>query len=145
MTIRIESNSMLRRLLPLALLLTAGPAGAQSEDLDALTQAPQVMQYRPGCSCPVEDEAVNFLRGLIVDAEVTLAPNRLSINERQATIVNVESADNGVSGRTRVWHSNNTDACGVAFDYGKRYEIAVRELDDGSFETDACLMRRARN
>jgi hypothetical protein len=75
---------------------------------------------------------------------VTLAPDRISINDRQATIMDVAKSSEDVKGRTRIWHTTSEKSCGVTFDYGRTYEIAVRTTEDGEFETDQCLMRQAR-
>ncbi len=118
--------------------------GVQSTD-DALT-APPVLRKVPVNTCTCADArepGIIILEGLIVDAEVTLAPDRISINDRQATIMDVAKSSDGVKGRTRIWHTTSEKSCGVTFDYGRTYEVAVRTTEDGEFETDQCLMRQA--
>ncbi len=118
--------------------------GVQSTD-DALS-APPVLRKVPAntCTCAdVREPGIIILQGLIVDAEVTLAPDRLSINDRQATIMEVAKSTGGVKGRTRIWHTTSEKTCGVTFDYGRTYKVAVRRAEDGKFETDQCLMRQA--
>ncbi len=118
--------------------------GGQSAD-DALT-APPVLRKAPVKTCTCSDAretGIIVLEGLIVDAEVTLAPDRLSINDRQATIMDVAKSsdnDNDIKGRTRIWHTTSEKSCGVTFDYGRTYEVPVRTTDDGEFETDQCLI-----
>ena len=119
-------------------------AGAASMSL-ALAQATpewdgKDVSVRAPCTCTAETPYA-VLEGYVVDAEVTLGADRLSINERQATIIDIPPGASSVaSGRTRIWHSNDLKACGVEFDYGKKYSIPVRQSDDGEFETDKCLM-----
>jgi|GEM_PF-6326712 len=120
--------------------------GAQSAEDGALGAAP-VIRNPPGktCECPdAREPGIIILEGLIVDAEVTLGPDRRSINDRQATIIDVAKSGDGVKGRTRVWHTTSEETCGVTFDYGRTYKIPVRETEDGDFETDQCLMQQAR-
>ncbi len=118
--------------------------GIQSAD-GALT-APPVLRKAPvkTCTCTVAREpGLIILEGLIVDAEVTLAPDRISINDRQATIMDVAKSsdgDNDIQGRTRIWHTTSEKSCGVRFDYGRTYKVAVRTTEDGEFETDQCLI-----
>ena len=113
-----------------------------------LTEPPQLRKpASPQCVCAVEeaderDADYITLEGLVVDAEVTLAPDRRSTNARQATIFDVARAsEQGVRGRTRVWHTTVIEQCGVAFDYGRRYTVAARRTETGGLETDECLMR----
>ncbi len=127
----------------LIFLITA--LGVQSANNDALT-APPVLRKVPAttCTCSAAREpGIIILEGLIVDAEVTLAPDRISINDRQATIMEVVKSTEDIKGRTRIWHTTSEKSCGVTFDYGRTYEIAVRTTEDGEFETDQCLMRQA--
>lgn len=120
----------------LALAQTAGDLGAPPPDVPKA----------PECRCPeAPEEAVVFLRGLVVDAEVTVAPDGRSPNERQATIFTITpSADHNYKGRTRIWHTTKTESCGITFDYGLQYLVAVRRTEDGALETDECLMRQTR-
>ncbi len=116
----------------------------QSAD-DGALGAPPILRKAPAATCTCSDArapGIIILEGLIVDAEVTLAPDRLSINDRQATIMDVAKSNDDVKGRTRIWHTTSEKSCGVTFDYGRTYEVAVRRAEDGEFETDQCLMRR---
>lgn len=117
-----------------ALLAQASPA--------ELTEPPKL---RKAAQCACGDDAPTdyiTLRGLVVDAEVTLAPSGRAVNDRQATIFDIVEASGGdAAGRTRVWHLTDPDRCGVAFDYGLSYTLAARRTDEGDLETDACLMR----
>lgn len=126
-------------ILPLAL----GVSIVTSVDAQTPPEASEKeISVRAPCACPETPETpFAVLEGYVVDAEVTLGDDRLSINERQTTIFDIPpGASAGTSGRTRIWHSNNLKACGVEFDYGKKYSVPVRQLDDGDFETDKCLM-----
>lgn len=97
-----------------------------------------------GCRCSDQTEpGAIIIEGVVVDAEVTLAPGGLSVNDRMATIFDVKGQGE-ISGRTRVWHQSNPDQCGVTFDYGLTYKVALRQTEDGALETDACLMRKTR-
>ncbi len=116
--------------------------GAQSAQEGVLGAAP-VIRKAPGktCQCPERREpGVIILEGLVVDAEVTLGPDGRSINDRQATIIDVVKSSDDVKGRTRIWHTTSEESCGVTFDYGKTYIIPVRKTEDGALETDRCLM-----
>jgi len=124
----------------LAVLATAQTAG----DLGA---PPVDIRKAPECRCPeAPEEAVVFLRGLVVDAEITVAPDGRSPNERQATVFTINpSAEHDYKGRTRIWHTTRTESCGVTFDYGQQYVLPVRRTEDGALETDECLMRQTRD
>lgn len=100
----------------------------------------------PSCQCPAEpEEGVFIVEGLVVDAEVTLGADGLSVNDRQTTVFDVSKAPEAdLKGRTRIWHTTKLPKCGVTFDYGLKYRVAVRKLEDGSLETDECLMRLVR-
>lgn len=97
----------------------------------------------PLCACADEPQTGFItLEGLVVDAEVTLAPGGRAVNARQATIFDVARAsEQGVRGRTRLWHTTIIDQCGVNFEYGRRYTVAARKTETGDLETDECLMR----
>ena len=120
-------------------------ANAQTE------QAPVVPadQKKPSvrysdCRCPDSDEAaLAIIEGIVIDAEVTLSADGLSPADRQATIFDVTTKTNDIKGRTKIWHQTKIAQCGVNFDYGKKYQIVVRQTDQG-LETDECLMRRVR-
>lgn len=119
---------------------------AQSSNAD-LTAPPKVYgqgSTEPQCIC-TDETPTEFikLKGLVVDAEVTLASNGRSTNDRQATIFDVaHSSNDGVKGRTKVWHSTLVGQCGVSFDYGRRYTLAARKNETGELETNECLMRK---
>ena len=123
----------------LAVLAMAQSAG----DLGA---PPPEVGKKPECRCPdTLEDGVLFLRGLVVDAEVTVAPDGRTPNERQATIFTINpSTDHDYKGRTRIWHTTKTESCGITFDYGLQYLLAVRRTEDGALETDECLMRQTR-
>ena len=95
------------------------------------------------CTCTDEQSRSDLiLEGLVVDAELTLAPGGRSVNERRATIINVSKKnDINAKGRTKIWHLNSPKLCGVSFTYGKTYKLALRKTEDGQLETDACLMK----
>ncbi len=123
-------------------------SGVQSVD-PSLGDAPTIRKLpKKECSCPPEPEKDVFtLYGLVVDAEVTLAPDGRSANERQATIINLVEPDDDANvsagERARVWHKTKSEQCGVTFDYGRKYKIPARKTEQGQFETDLCLMRQA--
>ena len=128
----INLVAVLAMLLQPALETEAAPAKEQKKPSIRFTE----------CRCPDQDEtAFIILKGVVVDAEVTLSPDGLSAADRQATIINVSGSNDGAKGRTKIWHSTKEVQCGVNFDYGKKYSIAARKTEKG-FETDACLMRR---
>ena len=103
--------------------------------------APEI-RSAPSCVCPASTEYPDVtFSGYVVDAEVTLGADRLSVEDRMATIFDVDwSSDGEIEGRTRLYHNSSPAACGVSFDYGKKYSVAAR-WSDGELETDKCLMR----
>jgi len=111
---------------------------------ESLSAPPAQSVHRSKCSCPAERvKGVIILEGVVVDAEMTLAADGLSPADRQATIFNIKrSSDHGMKGRTKIRHSTIRDQCGVSFDYGRKYKIAVQVIED-TIETDECLMRQA--
>ena len=127
---------MLIAALSAALFAQASPAD--------LTEPPRLRTPpTPLCACADEPQ-MDFitLEGLVVDAEVTLAPSGRAVNARQATIFDVARAsEQGVRGRTRLWHTTIIEQCGVTFEYGRRYTVAARKTEAGDLETDECLMR----
>lgn len=119
---------------------------AQSSTAD-LAAPPRLYGQDPTApQCVCTDEApTDFIKleGLVIDAEVTLASNGRSTNDRQATIFDVAHASkDDVKGRTKVWHSTLVGQCGVTFDYGRRYTLAARKSETGELETNECLMRK---
>ena len=109
---------------------------------------PKIEPMSKTCDCSDADFSSYFeIRGLVIDAEVTLSASGLSMNERQATIFDAPKSKlpdgSVIDGRVRVWHINNEAKCGVTFDYGKKYSVAVNRNEDGEFETNACLMKLA--
>ncbi len=115
---------------------------AMAQDAGDLAAPPIEIRRAPECTCPDEiDQDLLILRGLVVDAEITLAPDGRSPNERQATIFDIKpNNDFDIEGRTRIWHSTNESQCGLSFDYGLQYSLIVRRTEEGAIETDACLM-----
>ena len=113
--------------------------------IDTPPYEPPELREAPQCVCPATREYPDVtFTGYVVDAEVRLGSDRRSIEDRMATIFDVKfSNDDGVEGRTRLWHTTSEAACGVNFDYGKKYSIAARWSEDGDLETDRCLMRAA--
>ncbi|WP_428410217.1 hypothetical protein [Hyphococcus sp.] len=110
---------------------------AQSADPYA---PPEIRKYSE-CTCPADASHEVTLSGYVVDAKIILGADRRSVEDRMATIFDVKSSsDASVSGRTAVWHNIDEDACGVSFDYGKKYTVYARRDDDGELETDSCLM-----
>ncbi len=121
--------------------------GAPSTDIvDALAAPPKLNRARAIlCSCAKATAPDYLLNGLVVDAELVLAADKRSAEDRQATIFNILSAmENGepidINGRTKIFHGTNTNECGVRFDYGKQYMVYARKNEDGAYETDYCLM-----
>ena len=134
----------------IGLFLLAQSGGITSDQLIETTTTPPLYPKegkdwnKRTCRCPDEPtHGIILLHGIAVDAEVTLNADGLSPADRQATIINVNSSNTDIKGRTKIWHSTNRNQCGVTFDYGKKYSIAVRKTEQG-FETDECLMRRIR-
>lgn len=137
-----------------AIALAAAPVFSASaalqessdEKVRDLTAAPTIRKApeAPKCTCPDSYEAgAIMLKGIVVDAEMTAAADGRSANDWMATIFDVVYASDGsAKGRTRVWHSNAPGKCGLTFDYGRKYALAVREGANG-YETDKCLMRQA--
>ena len=118
-------------------------ASALQEAQIAPPPAPKSPSVRSNeCRCPELVPAPDYLlEGLVVDAEVSLAPDGLDVEDRRATIFMISRSATDVKGRTKIWHTTRTRTCGVNFDYGKKYKIAVRKTEEG-FETDACLMKK---
>lgn len=113
-----------------------------AQDAD-LTYAPPIRKPPSDCTCPANVRSDVVFSGYVVDAEMRLAADKLSVEDRMATVFDVkESNDGDVSGRTRVWHDVSEAKCGVSFDYGKKYTVAARRNDEGELETDQCLTRR---
>lgn len=106
--------------------------------------APPEIRKVPSCTCPeIAESGVITFDGYVIDAEMTLAPGGLNTNDRMATIFDVKSSsDPKVIGRTRVWHETTEDKCGITFDYGRKYSVAVRVIDGDVLETDSCLTTR---
>jgi len=135
---------MLIAALSATLGATLGAALAAQASAPSLSEPPPIRRLQaPQCVCagaPPSDYVV--LEGLVVDAEVTLAASGRAANARQATIFDVAQAVEDVAaGRTRVFHTTNAEDCGISFDYGRRYSVAVRRTEADELETDACLMR----
>lgn len=124
----------------IAFLLSLNAFGADNSP----SYAPPEIRTPPSCVCPASSEPPDVtFSGYVVDAEVTLGSNRRSVEDRMATIFDVEqSSDGELEGRTRLWHNADPATCGVSFDYGKKYSVAARWSGD-ELETDKCLMRAA--
>jgi hypothetical protein len=106
-----------------------------------LTEVP-ARKERSKCVCPAAtDKGVVSLSGYVVDAKIIPGSDLRSYEDRMATIFDVDSSsDSSITGRTAVWHNISENACGVSFDYGKKYRVAARWNGDGELETDQCLM-----
>lgn len=97
---------------------------------------------RSQCRCkPSEGDELVTIRGFAIDGEIRVAENGRDPLPRQATVFRVLSAT-GVEAQTpfKVWHVTAPDQCGVTFDYGKLYMVALRKSGE-EYETDQCLMR----
>ena len=96
------------------------------------------------CICEANDDpAPIILHGLVTGARTILGPDRRSVEDRMATIFNIQwSSDRFVRGEVMVWHLTAPKNCGVTFDYGRSYKFGARETEDGEIETDACLAPR---
>ncbi len=92
------------------------------------------------CICPATppDDVVTFL-GSPKDAELSLAPDGLSVLPRQATIFSVLDDQKAALGEeVKVWHVTKPADCGLTFEYGKRYQVNATRVD-GALETSWCL------
>ncbi len=123
--------------------LGANTAALAQPEPDIMT--PPVLRKVEISKCVCRDnpeiETVS-LKGLVVDAEVSLGPDGKTAADRQATFFNVFVSDEKqLRGRTKVWHLTDPDNCGISFDYGRQYSIAVRKNDEGELETDLCLAK----
>lgn len=119
----------------IVLFLLAAMQGAD------LTAPPAVIEDNPDCTCPAGSAADLVLSGYVIDAIIIPGADLRTYEARMATIFDVSSSsDEGVTGRTEVWHAFGEAACGVSFDYGKKYTVSARWSEDGEIETDACLM-----
>ena len=91
------------------------------------------------CRCAAPTADVLTFTGAVADAELRLGADGRSVAEIQTTVFTIVDSDDIGEDRVRVSHPTTPEKCGVAFDYGKRYEIrAVRE--DGDLRTDYCLL-----
>jgi hypothetical protein len=121
-----------------AALAAAAQTGAAANNTDNLTAPPDLSRERLIlCGCASEPPAETVLNGLVVDAELTLGPDRRSTNDRQATVFEKR----GSGERFKVFHNTSRSGCGVTFDYGKNYSVPARKTEDGVFETNFCLVR----
>lgn len=122
--------------LLLALVFLQAPVGALGEP-PVDREAPEI------CVCPRTPVAdVPTIYGFAIDAVVLLDASGLKPLPRQATIFRIVSAE-GVEAATpfKVWHLSGANRCGVDFDYGKGYTVALRQKG-ADYETDICLMRQ---
>ena len=125
----------------LALLVTM-----QSAQNDALRDAPTVIktEAKRECTCtqPAADNTDEIIvHGLVTGARLFLAPDGLKPADRQATIFSVsKSLPRKVVNTSEqpIYHNTNTTKCGITFDYGRTYKIAVRKNEKGELETDFC-------
>ncbi len=125
---------------------------AMAQNPNDLGAPPIQIRRSPTCKCAEEVETGTLLLdGFVVDAEVTLAPDGLSMSDRQATIFNISrSDDHEFKGRTKIWHSTRKSQCGMNFNYGSKYKLVVRKLENdpdddkknGGIETDQCLQKQ---
>lgn len=117
-------------------------AAAQAADL---TAPPTIIRKEKECVCPAAAAPADLsLRGVVVDARIVAGEDLRSYESRMATIFEVEwSSDAAVKGRTAVWHQIDAKACGLSFNYGRKYSVPVRRNASGELQTDACLMKAA--
>ncbi|MEZ5896404.1 MAG: hypothetical protein R3C40_02485 [Parvularculaceae bacterium] len=108
-------------------------------DAPEIKQPPKPDPYAK-CVCEEGDAAtVMSFVGIVSDAQVLLGDDGRSPADRQATIFKVVKTIKGeVSNPAKVWHMTAPEKCGVTFDYGKRYDVAVIAVEDG-LETSWCL------
>lgn len=143
-------------LIVLAAMIFAQSEAPAAEDdavaidaVDVLAAPPKLNRAKAIlCSCAKTKAPEFMLQGLVVDAELTLAPNGRKAAARQATIFDVLSAtENGepadIDGRLKIFHQTDTAQCGVRFDYGKEYMVYAQKNEDDAYETDYCLMNAA--
>jgi len=109
---------------------------------DPYLSPPELRKKEETCVCPATAQRADVtVSGYVVDAQMVLAADGYSMEDRMATIFDVAKSSNGeYSGRTKIWHNISNKACGVTFDYGKKYSVPARVNDDGDLETDQCLM-----
>lgn len=106
-----------------------------------LTAPPKLKEFSEECVCPADIEPDVTLTGYVIDAQIILGADRRSVEDRMATIFDVKSSSSSkISGETKVWHNVSEQACGVTFDYGKKYTVAARYDEENELETDSCLM-----
>ena len=136
--------------LPLLAAMTVAQAQAPAPDpVDTLAAPPKLNRTKAIlCSCEKTQPPQFMLQGLVVDAEMTLAPDGRNPADRQATIFNIFTAtENGeradLGRRLKIFHLTNKARCGVRFDYGKEYMVYARKTEEGAYETDYCLMNAA--
>lgn len=113
---------------------------------DQLTAPPQTIEA-PAAQCICAEShppAIGVLEGIVIDGELTLGVDGLSVNDRRATVFDAKPTTiNGekIFGRTRIFHTAAQASCGLSFDYGKRYAVPVRKSATGDLETDQCLIK----
>ncbi len=122
-------------------IIFAAMAGLSAGQAPDLTEPPKLKEVTQSCVCPSRVSADVTFKGFVIDAKVILGSDRRSVEDRMATIFDVNySDDSKVTGATPVWHHVSESACGVTFDYGKNYTVAARWGENGELETDQCLM-----
>ena len=76
--------------------------------------APPAIRKPSSCTCNGRGKVDVVIKGFVVDAEVILAADRRSVEDRMATIFDVEYSTGGdFKGRTRIWHHVSAENCGV--------------------------------
>ena len=118
----------------------------QSSTAELVGEAP-ILQTPPApkCVCSAPHPSDAFIEGYVIDAELTLAPSGLDVNSRQATVFDVHSSRvnqkllGKIVGKTHVWHSSDLGACGLRFDYAKKYKVFVTKGDNGDWEANRCM------
>jgi len=94
------------------------------------------------CKCIDAKPSVKSFDGVVIDAALFLGTDGRFVADRQATIFRVVD---GLDGETvKVFHSTKPEQCGLSFDYGKEYRIAVRS-EKGIYETDYCIDPRSKS
>ncbi len=112
----------------------------------AEAEAPAPRRFDPYLLCVCRDvsgeEQVAFT-GYATDAQMILGEDGRSALPRQATIFRIEKGPKDLASPVKVWHVTKPEKCGVAFAYGKRYDVvAVKKGDE--LETNWCLMGKSR-
>lgn len=94
------------------------------------------------CKDDVAEEQVTFT-GYATDAQMILGEDGRSALPRQATIFRIEKGPKDLASPVKVWHVTKPEKCGLAFAYGRRYDV-VAVKKGGELETNWCLMGKPR-